>query len=69
MAKLCVIKRVIVTLEAPEIAAHILESLKVCLFGKFEFLLEIDDLLPSFNLKQLCLANFDHHLVTVWPLD
>ena len=69
MAKFCVVKRVIVTLKAPEIAAHILESLKVCLFCQFEFLLKVDDLLPSFNLEQLCLANFDHHLVTVWPLD
>lgn len=69
MAKLGVIEGVIVSFEAPEVAAHLLERLKVRFFRQFKLLLQVDYLLFSFDLEKLSLWHFNHNFVTVRSRD
>jgi len=65
MAELRVVKGVMFFFEAPEMAAHVAENLKVCILGKLELLLKVNGLLVRVNLEQFCLGDLDHYLVAV----
>ena len=65
MAKLCVIQRVVLPLEPPEIATHVPQSHEVRILRQLEFLLQVYDLFSCFNLKELRLWHLDHYFIAI----
>ena len=69
VAEFDIVERVILSIEAPEVAAHVSQGVEVGVLSQLELLLKIDNLLSRLDLQQLSLRHLNDDPVTVGPSD